>query len=556
MNIRRILSVAAVAIVAVSQPLARAQVADSTSTGLQLLLMGQGLHNNDWGTQTNNNMQKIDNAIASSTPISTTGGSITLTDDQSRPAALSFTGTLVANATVTVPSRVKSWVVLNKTSGAYALKLKTASGTAVVVPQSSTQARLFYCDGTSIYDVSAGGVPDLTANTILANTGSGTIAATYAQVLAALGLDAAGTPEFKGLTVSGALSGDKLNVTAIDGASVSGPIVIKGSAGTARTLQIQTDAAKRWTLAATATAETGSNAGSDLQLNAFADDGTTSLGPYATVSRSTGAVSLPSSGGLSITGPLTAQGSLITQPVDGYVRGLKITVTSDTAATVSADALALWDGSTGTKTFRSLSVSVSTACSTGPGCMDTGGPGTSRWLQVWAIGKADGTISATFTGSAAPTPPTLATGYTFYARLGAVRIDSSARIVRSQQRGSIARYIVQGSGSTPSLPAIATGTAGSVSTPTYAAVSWASVAPPTASSLQVLASSAGFTVLVAPNGNYGNNTSTSNPAPCQGSIPASYGRSQCDIPLETTNIYWASDSASQGVYAIGWNDLL
>lgn len=552
----KMIRAALAALLAVTPAAAPAQTSDSSSSILQILIMGQGLHANDWGTQINNNMQKIETAIAASTAISTTGGSITLTDDQARSAVLSFTGTLVADVTVTVPARSKSWVVLNKTSGAYALKLKTASGAPVTVPQSSSQARLFYCDSASVFDVSSGGVPDLTANTFLANTGSGPIAATYAQVLAALGLDNAGTPEFKGLKVSGAVAGDWLDVSAVDGAQIFSTLRVKGPAASARTLQFQTDAAKRWTLAVRNNAESGSNAGSDLELNAYADNGTTVLGPYMSVTRSTGATSFPGAGGVSITGPLTAQGSPITPPVDGYARNLKITVTSDTAATVSADALTLWDGSTGTKTFRSLSLSVSTACSTGPACMDTGGPGTSRWLQVWAIGKADGTVSATLTAAAAPTPPALATGYVYYARLGALRIDSAARIVKTQQRGAIARYVVQGSGSTPNLPAIATGIAGSTTVPTWVALAWAAFAPPTATDLKVMLAGVGAVAIAAPNNAFGSDTSTSNPPPCQSSVSAAYVKSQCDITLESSNIYWASSGGSQGLYAIGWTDLL
>jgi len=531
-----------------------AQVADSTTSILQLLIMGQGLHNNDWGAQTNLNLQKIENAIANATPLTVTGGVVTLTDDQARTAVLSFSGTLVADSTVTVPSRSKSWIVLNKTSGAFALKLKTASGTATTVPQSSTQARLFYSDGLNVFDVSAGGVPDLSANTFLANTGSGPIAATYAQVLAALGLDNAGTPEFKGLKISGAAGTDILDVATAGGGQALGTWRIKGPTATSRTLQFQTDASKRWTAAVNAVAESGSNAGSDFELSGYADDGTTLLGKYMTVARSNGAVAFPAAAGVTITGPLTAQGSPITPPADGFARALKITVTSDTAATVSADALTLWDGSTGTKTFRSLSVSVSTACSTGPACMDTGGPGTSRWLNVWAVGKADGTISATFTAAAAPTPPALPSGYTYYARLGAVRIDSSARIVKSQQRGAEARWVVQGSGSTPTLPAMATGIAGSPTIPTWASVAWAAFAPPTAVELDVLAASAGATVMVAPNGNYGFSTSTSNPAPCQSSVGGAYLRSVCRMVIESSNIFWTSDGNVQGLFSLGWTD--
>lgn len=63
--------------------------------------------------------------------------------------------------------------------------------------------------------------------------------------------------------------------------------VINGVAGTTRDLQWRTNNALRWDLYANATAESGSNAGSDLILNGFSDDGATAI-PVYSVKRSTG----------------------------------------------------------------------------------------------------------------------------------------------------------------------------------------------------------------------------------------------------------------------------
>jgi hypothetical protein len=129
--------------------------ADTTSTYLQLLLMDTGLHNNDWGDRTNENLVKIETAISGYTAKSLSGGSYSLTADEARPAALIFTGTLASNETVTVPSLPKIWVVSNQMAiGGFTLSIKTASGSPVTVPVSSTATMLYWCDGTNIFAVS------------------------------------------------------------------------------------------------------------------------------------------------------------------------------------------------------------------------------------------------------------------------------------------------------------------------------------------------------------------------------------------------------------------
>ena len=315
-------------------------------------------------------------------------------------------------------------------------------------------------------------------------------------------------------------------------------------------------------MGANATAEAGTNAGSDFELCALADNGTTSLGCYLTITRATGALAATGgpwtvAGPLTVTnGPLTVGGIAMSTPAEGFHRNLKITVTSDTQLTVSADSLTLLDGSNNVKAFRGLNATgVSISCTGAVKCLDTGSPGTSRWLQVWAIGKADGTVSAVLTASAAPTAPSpLPTDYVYYARVGAVRIDASARVVRSMQRGMDARWVVQGSGSTPNLPVMASGIAGSNTAPTWAPVAWAAFAPPTATQVDVMAYAVGAVVIAAPNSSYGNDTSTTNPPPCQASVSLAYVKSICRMFLESSNIYWASNGGSQALFSLGWTD--
>lgn len=121
---------------------------DATSTLLQLLLMGSGLHSNDWGTQTNTNLGKIENAIEGYSAVSVTGGSTTLTADQARYQTIAFTGVLASNQTVVFPSTARSLNLVNSTSGAFTLAVNCGAGTSVTLTQSISY-RVF-CDGTNM----------------------------------------------------------------------------------------------------------------------------------------------------------------------------------------------------------------------------------------------------------------------------------------------------------------------------------------------------------------------------------------------------------------------
>lgn len=129
---------------------ARAQTIDSTTAPLQLLIMGSGLHINDWGAQTSANLQKLEAAVIGVTTIATTGGTTTLSDDQARSKVLKITGALTSNATIVVPARLKEWRVYNATSGAYTVTLQPAGGTGTVVPGSPAYQHVL-TDGASVF---------------------------------------------------------------------------------------------------------------------------------------------------------------------------------------------------------------------------------------------------------------------------------------------------------------------------------------------------------------------------------------------------------------------
>lgn len=72
------------------------------------------------------------------------------------------------------------------------------------------------------------------------------------------------------------------------GGSVSGTLQITGAAGTVRAAQLQTAGVTRWQLDANATAESGTNAGSDLELWSYTDAGA-QLTKLLAITRSSGA---------------------------------------------------------------------------------------------------------------------------------------------------------------------------------------------------------------------------------------------------------------------------
>jgi len=76
------------------------------------------------------------------------GAIITLTADEALNDILIFTGALTANAVITVPANAKGWTVLNSTTGAFSLTVKTPAGSGVTVAQGKT--RTVFCDGAVV----------------------------------------------------------------------------------------------------------------------------------------------------------------------------------------------------------------------------------------------------------------------------------------------------------------------------------------------------------------------------------------------------------------------
>lgn len=78
------------------------------------------------------------------------GANVTLTTVQAGQGTLVFTGLLTANISVIVPVTAAKWEISNQTTGAFTLRVKTASGTGILVGQGKNT--VLWCDGTNVLD--------------------------------------------------------------------------------------------------------------------------------------------------------------------------------------------------------------------------------------------------------------------------------------------------------------------------------------------------------------------------------------------------------------------
>lgn len=113
-----------------------------------------------------------------------TGGTVTLTQAQARRGVIILAGALVGNLQVVLPTWLRSWLIVNNTSGAFTTTVRTPSGIGVQIPQGGFSAPTeVYGDGTNIYPTVAPiTIPtdvNPTPNTIAMRSNAGYIFATY-----------------------------------------------------------------------------------------------------------------------------------------------------------------------------------------------------------------------------------------------------------------------------------------------------------------------------------------------------------------------------------------
>lgn len=248
-------------------------------------------------------------------------------------------------------------------------------------------------------------------------------------------------------------------------------------------------------------------------------------------------------------------------PIPGGFKNLSIKVASNTTVTVAADFVTTTDSTNYQST--ALSGTINLATNGSANTLDTGSIAIDTWYFIWAIAKADGTTAGL--ASTSSTAPTLPTGYTYKARIGAVKtIHASATLYGTWQLGRRVQYVV-GLAQTSVTPNIVNGSSGtySATAPTYVATSVAggnvqsSVVPTTASEIIVIAwnnynNSVPSTCLVAPNTSYAGSQSTNPPPICVNSSTNAIVATGSMI-LESTSIAIVSGTTG-GVNCLGWVD--
>ena len=245
--------------------------------------------------------------------------------------------------------------------------------------------------------------------------------------------------------------------------------------------------------------------------------------------------------------------NLKTSGIAGTFSNLKASATGTNATvTVTADAICLKNSSNEQVVLNAVSVAPSLAAS-GANGLDTGASAVSTWYYVWVIWN--GTIASGLLSLSA-TSPTMPVGYTHKAMISVVRSDSTANKfpISFIQVGDDWQYKPEaGSNLVGAAPLAASGTAGSVTTPTYVAVSVSNYVPQIATSVdvQISLSAANGNVIAAPSEQYTTPAAVfmrlANPA-----ATAAANSSTRRMVLESTSIYWASNASDGGLYISGF----
>ncbi|WP_376956402.1 hypothetical protein ABNQ39_00210 (plasmid) [Azospirillum sp. A26] len=176
------------------------------STSLRLELMADGEQSGTWGQKTNTNLGTLlETAIVGQATVALSSTDVTLTAnngvaDQARCAMLLLTGTLSASVNVIVPATMKLYDVVNGTSGAFTVTVKTASGSGVSVPQG--QRSRLYCNATDVLEFWGSGT---TANKLLRLDGSAKIPAVDGSQLTGVTASQVGALPTAGGTMGGAV---------------------------------------------------------------------------------------------------------------------------------------------------------------------------------------------------------------------------------------------------------------------------------------------------------------------------------------------------------------
>jgi hypothetical protein len=202
------------------------------SPTLRLELIGSGEQDGTWGLTTNTNLGTlIEQAITGLVTITMADANYTLTafnglPDESRNAVLVLAGSNTATRQLIAPAVEKTYIIRNTTGAG--VTVKTSAGTGVTIPTGSTQT--VYCDGTEFYlasGVVAGtGITVSGATVSLANTSVAAGSYTAANIT----VDAQGRLTAATSSSLGTIASQNANNVAISGGAINGTTIGASSA--------------------------------------------------------------------------------------------------------------------------------------------------------------------------------------------------------------------------------------------------------------------------------------------------------------------------------------
>lgn len=235
--------------------------------------------------------------------------------------------------------------------------------------------------------------------------------------------------------------------------------------------------------------------------------------------------------------------------VSGKSKNLVVTTTGTSATiTITADEVAVRDTSYNFKTLNTISLSVSGASS-----LDTGALAASTWYALYVIYNPT-TLTTAGLLSLSATSPTLPSGYTYFAKIGDIRTDSSGNKYPLSMtiKGTSAQYKVAAGSNVAAALAMASGILGAPGTPTWSAVAVGNFVPATAKKINLAFFSQGSSS-AAPNNAYGAYQSPTNAPPWQWAPGTLLSKADlAAFVLESANIYVASTEANFRVFCLGW----
>lgn len=237
--------------------------------------------------------------------------------------------------------------------------------------------------------------------------------------------------------------------------------------------------------------------------------------------------------------------------------GVALTAYALNNRTTTADAITISDGAGNYKTLTGVSATGNINTS-GANGLDTGTLAASTWYYEHVIYNPT-TLTAAKLYSASAAAPTLPSGYTMWARTGAVRTDANKILQYVSGNNDLWQPVVAPGTNMASLPIMASGASGSINTPTWTAVAAGTFVPPTASAIRLVGGvgSVGSMMMAAPNNSYGASSSSTNPPPLVvASNSGNSWKSTAEFLLESSNIYYAGGASDCVLACFGWRDNL